>query len=471
MPAFGFLEEDGSFTGFDVDFTGTTAITRHSDGNVTAWSASSLSQGASIDTLCNTSDQVAVLPGAVSFMQCATDGGNDVDTLSIRSPSLGAVDWPQACDDYCVADIPTVELSGNQAETREMAEVRAFPFDFSVTETRNQLDRTYLAWAFSEQTTGKVGVVTYTQRNNAADTSDIATRVLDPSGSPQVDHICTMTIGDVNWLVAGSQNVATKAYKVTLTRASQLSVAFLEASMDLGTTVPQPNAVGVGCGAGRVLVHDSSGVVKVFTTAGVLVADVGTNGDAANRGASLSGNGLWGAYTTSSGVRIFNASNGDTVALLQVPAGNFESVHVDFKGQRAWVATDENLAVYTIYPYTTGDPVGISGDETAAEVGGSVTQSGDGVLSGAGAAAGGAFGVSDTAGGFFFGFIVIAATTTAGIAGLPQARVLGAVGGAIGGLVLGWVLGFIPSAFMFALVVLAGGAIAYKLFNGREMGA
>lgn len=471
------LAATANLTGAEVDRSGTTAITRHSDGNVTVWAANGLSKGPSILTNCNTSDQIAINERAVSFLQCATLGGNDVDTLSIRDHSLQTPDWPEDCDtwsDGCQQDIDAADISENQAEAREIAGMKAFPFDFTTYTDSAFTDYVPMAWAFSEQTTGNVGIFTYMQRAGASDTSDSDSRTLDASGSPQVDQICTMRSGGVNYLVAGSINVATKVYRATFEIDTLAGAPFaLLVDLTAGATLPVSNAVSISCApeTGTVFITRSNGEAAIYDVGGAQLVDLGDVANGNSRGGVISEDGKFGAFLSDGGtqVTIFDASNGTFTGLVDMPEGTFQSMHMDATAQNLWIFTDTNSTVTNIVASTTVTPVGIP-DPDVGDGGGGAGGAGAGTstigFTDGRTAAADAFGTTETIAALFFAVIVMVAMAVWLSKEFGSVRV-GAPVGAGGGLVMSLALGFIGLPLLFGFVLLATGFTLFRFHQSR----
>lgn len=364
-----------NLVGFDVDVLGQNVITRETTpgtgSDVKVLSGSTLTLGGSTATGCTQTKGVAALPTAVSYLKC--DAGGTTTHFHVKSPGLATPDWPSQCDAYCVDEIPVTELEGDSSNYHALSDVKAWPFDFSASQEENQLDRTYMAWAFTENVAGRVGSVTLTQINNADDNSQVVTRTLDPTASPQVNQMCTARVADQDYVIATTENGATNVYEVGFNKdfigVPPAILPTLEVTMGLkaGGAAPSTalNGQGIACSeqpryivttiADKVAVVDYSGSQSQVVWSKDVVG--------ATEGVAMSYDGAYVAYVdqTLDAVVIANATTGETEATVNTTGADYsklEGLRLDYNAQNLWVAFDDGVSRFEVWPATTGSPVG-----------------------------------------------------------------------------------------------------------------
>lgn len=461
-----------NLVGFDVDKDGVTVITREDAGDdVKTYAAGPLSNLATATTDCNTGRAVSSLGSHVLFKEC-NPGGSFLD-FRIASPQLTTPVFPAGCGDECSETFTDAALQN----AVEISDVETYPFDYSGRVERSGaiIDRSFvpILIAFA-QADGVVGVFADLNVNNEVNDDDVATVVFDPSSSPQVDQIC-LTFDDVvqeDYLYAATQNGATMGWQINTvisnaqsqTRDATIDVSLQNILVNNGALA---NGNALGCGASTVAVSSTNQLINVLqrqSGAYVQILRLEDEPQVANRGLAVDQTGQYmaTAYTDGTG-KVWDIALGEDVATFAWDSTEtMRGVHLDASAQNLWVATNATITRFSTYAVTTGDPVFGSGFGDLGE--GEVVADAGGVISDdARANFASSFGITSGSASLFIGFLFMVGMAMAGLAVVPEHRVLGAAIGAGLGIALGFTLGFFTASFVFIVVVLIMGAAFFTI--------
>lgn len=360
-----------NLVGFDIDRSGTTAIARTDGGTfIRTYGGNSLNAAGSTPTAnCNQKDGVSSIGTHVSYTDC-DDAGN-VDTLSIRSGTLGDPARPSGCVDECLENFKDTDIPDKLGELRD---TKAFAYNYgSRQEIGTFIDNSNVAtvWFFSTED-GHVGAYGHVAVNNLPDEDDTDLVLLDPASSPQIDSICGgRGAGNEDILYGVTPNGATGAFRldVSFTKSSGARIA---PNVNLAELFR--NTAGFGKGTAVACSFNGLFAVQHEVSGGafeVHVIDV-ASGNVVNgpitvtspkiRGLAMDTPGEHLAYVDGTEAFIYDLEEDRVVANMTLPAGNFKSIHMDAQAQSIWIATDSSINRYEVFEATTGDPVSIVSD-------------------------------------------------------------------------------------------------------------
>ncbi len=353
-----------NLVGFDVDPAGTTAIARTDGGQfIRVYPAGTLSDPASKDTDCNRSHGVATMSNHVAYFDC--DGDGAVHQVEIRSPSLNSPNKPSLCNDagFCVEDIETSELEGDQGEQFNLAILDRLPIDYSNNVNGfGDGDAVYVGMAFADSD-GRIGVWTTTMLNNQDDRSE-AVAVGIATQTP--DAICSHRDPNGNTYLYGSSSQSNvQGFRVGFN--FQGSAQFGTANVIPTMTQVFPGSAstagprGVDCGDNKLAILNT-GKLTVWnrTSGGQSSAPHITISGLTNvpvRGVAMSSDGNWVAYANAGMWYILSANTGEVGCSGVLPSGTFQDMELHGSASSFWVATSTTIAVYSTFDCTTGEDV------------------------------------------------------------------------------------------------------------------
>lgn len=368
-------------TAFQVDPTGVTAIARTGDAGsdagkmVRVYPAGTLSGSVSKDTNCDGGGVgefsgfggVAAMANYVAYFDCDNADDGEVVQVEIRSPSLTSPNKPPVCNNaggWCVEDIETECgvfagcIEGDQDTDTYMAIMEEFPIDYSVVEDTPPFESVDIAMAFADDN-GNLGVWTYRMINNDADASEV-TSVGISTQTP--DQICSHRDNNGKTYIYGASTESNvQGFRVTFDASEGLIVPVMTNVFPGTASTAGPR--GVDCGEGRFTILNDGQLT-------VWARDAGTGASTAplwtktvpgsvppKAAVAMSYDGQWVAWVdgTDTAWYVAHAGNGTTVATGTVPAGTFRGMGLHGTGSSLWIATDSNIARYSIFPYTTGE--------------------------------------------------------------------------------------------------------------------
>ena len=477
--------------GFDVDDFGSGIIARTNGGdNVSAYT-DDLTLVASDETNCGFGDAVIAEPENLAYVDCGAIGP-DPEGLMIRELSLsdfgscptlldalGTTDcFIDFTPDDDEDDAGICSLTGDfddEATIRAVKDLRNVRIDF----TESTGGNAYVGVAYST-TAGGVGVFEYTVQSGCDDINE------EPKGfgPSEPDSICTSIEDDGDVFLTASDSATT-------TKSFQWTKAF-DTSGDnaldgtLSDSIPHAaigNAIGVSCARDRLLAVTTAaaGNVKMFNRTSGAVMWTATSTNEATRGVGLSGDAQWAFWVDGSSVNMAYGNNGTVVATFALPSGTFKEWRVEYNAQKAWAATDDNIAVYTIAGNVSDVPVGCFGAHCFAPPPGEEPGPTGGLVGAGGpldpAIIGDGIGVGPFGGGLFASGLLILATAigTGGAAsqingrsGVSTTVIAYGVGvGAVVGFMLSWAFGWLSAGAVFVVVIILGAAIYFRMRSGR----
>lgn len=374
----------GTINGFDVDAGGQTAIVRlggslvsgsHYTQAVRTLDASTLAGSSTLETNCNRVNGVDTIGGFTISMVCSASNAAVMDHWAIRNAALTNPDLPQLCKDgdFCDLDLAADSvagqgaLAGDQSVMSHVVDTQAFPYDFSVgSHSSDGLDHVFAAWGVSLYD-GTVGVLAYTWQNNGIDNSNVRTTSLT-STAQAADQLCT--IQDPNgfqYLYASSSTSNAKGWRVDMTREDGSAVPPVHPSLSVDALTPSfpgtsstANAAGVACGFHRFAVLTTSNVQLFLRNATSAYGTIPIVSGAQPAGITMSLDGEYVAWVSSSKWHVAHASNGTIAAEGTMPAGTFCGMRLNGHASQLWTCTGGLVTRFAIYPYTTGADVGFN---------------------------------------------------------------------------------------------------------------
>lgn len=466
----------------EVSQDGQSIITRQDAGdNVTTYTGLTLSQSGTVATDCQSVGKVATLGTHTLFFDC--DPGGAANEVRIRGPSLGSPTKPSsgcgsgACEDTIDLD----DVSRDNTQELYLKPVPSYPFDYSTLHNSpGSITNTVFGWGFADSSTGSVGVDLFQMNAGTVDKSRSAEAVIDSSGAPDVPAVCMTRSGGSDYLGGVSQNAQTKFYRVSYASEDLGSATRPTLSLVYTGSSALSEGNGLSCAGSKAVVSTNNGKVYLVDFLAGTEALVASD-QAFTRGVSISSDARFGAYIDSGSDTgfVFTTNPLDITGSFNVLAnGTFVDVAMDQNGQNAWVALNNSITRYTIFPATTGIEEGVvtTGTTTTTTTGGL-----SGIFRDADTQAlREAFGGSDAAANGFLAILVIAGmigAATAGLFALPQGVratlpasmwLIASISGLVLGVFLAWVLGVLSNTAIFVLVVLIIGSLAAAFMRGRS---
>lgn len=379
-------------TGMDVDNTGTALIARNGTGAwVTTYTPLTLDEYQTLSAgNCNRAQGVAAIQTHVAYAWC--DGAGDVEQIRIRSPSL---DEPDRCS-WCQKDIKDTLFDFIEVpdDLLDIADISEYAFDYRTAETRF-INTAGVVFAYTEATTGKWGLYVVTMVKNDADLDDIETVQFAPNGQT-IDHLCSWKTGtngeDLVAVADSSVGARVYSFEVSLHQTAA-GPKYLVDDIDIHRVLPgsYSNANAIGCSNAYVVIGDAVDerialfdVVNASASQPLWVIEDLTID---NRGLHMvSGpGGTYIAAVTTTSLNVYDFAGVELCSLDLPDAGIFKEVKMDLGAQNAWLAFDDSIYRYDLWPCTTQQESPYSGDQFAS---GAVDTDGDGIPDGAGSGSG-----------------------------------------------------------------------------------
>lgn len=353
--------------GFDVDPTGNTIIARVNSGtHVATYSGASLTSTGSVQTNCNRIEGVAAIDTHTTFLHCdASDPGN-VDEVWIRSATLGTPNQPQICVDgnFCDTTIPDDKLSNCQDCTLQWATMEDFPIDWSNNGRGGGLfnaapNEAFLAFAYGT-TTGNIGVVTLTQRNNAIDKSAHAESSIGGGQAP--DMICSVrdqkgpNAGKA-FLYGSSSQSNVRGFRVDFTTSdnSGVFVSSSETGVTLVSHFPgtastaSPRAIACGEGKFAILNNAKLTIWNRGLTSNVQHLQLtGFTTTPPLYGLTMSADGEHVAYVDNGIIKMINTTTGNQTFTAPLSSGTLRGLQLHGHSCALWTATSTTISRYDL---------------------------------------------------------------------------------------------------------------------------
>lgn len=463
----------------------------------------------------------------VGYLSCTFGGDSNqfrIRTATADVPTAddfgGCVPVPSPDQDGCLYDIPLDEWGEDSVESGlgQLGQVDDFPIDYGTTASSNfgLTNTRQIAWAFASQQCdsppgpsycdgdepGYVGVAMWTD----GDVSDANGDDVLVEPAQDVNDFCLGKDGSTYYLASASSGQPSHTWQVIFDQHPDtvgVDVPVLDASI-----VQPPSGIGSGasaiaCGGGQILIHNNDGTVGLYTRQGTFLDSVHVS-FATRRGVAISEEfkGPWVAIddrgdsctTASEGtndciqfgayvedlqtVHIVNLTGEEIANVVSIPlpvgviegTSPFHSVSMDRTAQNVWIALGDQILRYSVYPFTTIEPVSIIPGDAVPEDTGSddglfappdipgVSESGNRIIA-AVFCMGifmGTFGTIPTALRFYQG--------RRGAAAVAFDERLAFVGLIIG-FVLSWQLDYLTAGAVFVSVLAAGGLIGGRLWK------
>lgn len=369
-------------TGFDMDPTGTTIITRENpnvgtDTIRTYSTAGGFALGGEFEEDdCGRIDGVAALANHVIFVDC--DGSGDPEFFRIRSSTLDAPVKPDTCSGgYCHDDL--TEGTGEDIfnvgglnipeDVKEIGHMEGARWDYSRSTTAGTNHAT-ISFTFSTIDEGKVGVFAATFNNNDVDFSDTDEAQYLVNTAPGIAQICSARYrttpdsythsddaSNQDYLFAVSDGAATVGWGIDLDvnsgvdEGGGLSSEAPEVDMTeiFRNSIQYGNAAGIACAQDRALIQKVSEVcMRDIYAPGISQLWCSSKATNFQRAVALSHNGKVAAYRDDAEIHVVNATDGTIYTTVAVPTGNWKGMELDALGQVLVIATSDFLTMYEI---------------------------------------------------------------------------------------------------------------------------
>lgn len=356
-------------TGYAVDVLGQNILLRTNFGSdVVAYNAVSLEGVGTFNTPnCARADGVTAISTHVSFVGC--DGAGNLDTIYIKSPSLGPPSKPSGCGVQCDDDVTDetffpdfIEIPDEMQQLNILGNTGVyFYLDKDGVETAG------VSFVFSDFN-GNIGVWAAAYNNNAPDYSDIDLDLLDTTASPQVNDICFWRTPDNKDVVgAVTVNGATKFYESTVNFVLPFGAAARNPEVEIfnifTNAATYAKGIGIDCAVDKAVIATDDGNIFIMSPlpgenqGGLFVNPISytTTGD--SRPVTISADGKYVAYRDDDTIRFVEVATGNiSTTTVSVPSGNWLGMELDAAAQRLFIFTSTGITSVDVFPATTITP-------------------------------------------------------------------------------------------------------------------